>query len=113
MEREEGREERAENIGLRCVAVSLGVPKVWKSEPRKLQNEVLRRPKAAPEASWRPEVLLGRFGDAPWALSGLLWELLGPFWVRFWVLWGTLGMLLGCFSGCRARATAKTPKTLN
>ena len=56
---------------------------------------------------------MGRFGGAPWALLGLSWELLGRFGVRFWVLWGTLGMLLECFSGCRARATAKTPKTLN
>ena len=58
-------------------------------------------------------VLLGRFGDAPRALSGLLWDLLGPFWERFWVLWGSLGMLFGCFSGFGGRANAKTPKNLN
>ena len=59
MEREEGREERAENTGLAYVAGSLGVPKVWKSELQKLQNEVLRRPKALPEASWRSEAPIG------------------------------------------------------
>ena len=58
-------------------------------------------------------VLLGRFGGAPWALSGLLWEPLGSFWERFWVLWGSLGMLFGCFSGFGGRASAKTPNTSN
>ena len=102
MEREEGREERAENTGLAYVARSLGGAKVWKSELQKLQNEVLRR---------GLRVLLRRFGDAPWALSGFPWELLGPFCVRFWVLWVSLGMLFGCLSGFWGRATAKTPET--
>ena len=61
MEREEGREGRAANTGLGCVAGSLGDPKVWKSELQKIQNEVLRRPKALPEASWTPEGPIGNF----------------------------------------------------
>ena len=56
---------------------------------------------------------MGRFGDAPWAISGLPWELLGPFWERFWVFRGSLWALWGCFSGFGGRATAKTPKTLD
>ena len=62
-----------------------GVPKVWKSELQKLQNEVLRRPKALPEASWRSEApigtLLGRSLGAPGSPlggPGSLWgEVLG------------------------------------
>ena len=51
---------------------------------------------------------MGRFGGAPWALLGLIWELLGSFWVRFWVRWGSLKMLFGCFSGFGGRANTKT-----
>ena len=43
---------------MRCL-VAGGVPKVWKRELQKLQNEVLRRPKAIPDASWRPEGPVG------------------------------------------------------
>ena len=75
-----------------------GIPKVWKSELQKLHNEVLRRPKALPEASWRPEgTLWGRSLGALGSLLGApgsLWgEVLGVlgfpvdalgllFWVR-------------------------------
>ena len=77
-----------------------GVPKVWKSELQKLQNEVLRRPKALPEASWRSEAPIGTlWGRSLGALGSLLgapgslWgEVLGAlgdpgvvFWVLFWV----------------------------
>ena len=95
-------EERPENTGLGCVAWSLGVPKVWKSELQKLQNEVLRRPKALPEASWTFEGAIGTlFGlslDAPGSplgAPGSRWDEVlevlgvpvGTFWVLFWV-WG-------------------------
>ena len=36
-----------------------GIPRVWTSKLHKLQNEVLRRPKALPEASWTPEGPIG------------------------------------------------------
>ena len=77
-----------------------GVPKVWKSELQKLQNEVLRRPKALPEASWRSEAPIGTlWGRSLGALGSLLgapgslWcEVLGAlgdpgdgFWMIFWV----------------------------
>ena len=77
-----------------------GVPKVWKSELQKLQNEVLRRPKALPEASWTREgpigTLLARSLGAPGSplgAPGSLWgEVLGvlgdpgdAFGVLFWV----------------------------
>ena len=85
MEREEGREERAENTGLGCVAGSLGSPESMESEPRKLENEVLRRPKALPEASWTPAGLigtlwgrsLGALGSPLGAPGSLLSEVLG------------------------------------
>ena len=58
-----------------------GVPKVWKSELQKLQNEVLRRPKALPEASWTREgpirTLLARSLGAPGSplgAPGSLWD---------------------------------------
>ena len=97
MEREDGREERAENIGLGCVAGSLGDPK---SELQKLQNELLRRPKALPEASWRPEGPIGTLWErslgalgsllgAPGSLWGEVLGALGDpgdgFWMIFWV----------------------------
>ena len=100
MEREEGREERAENTGLAYVAGSLGLPKVWKSELQKLENEVLRRPKAIPEASWRSEApigtlwgrSLGALGSPLGAPGSLLGKVLGAlglprdgFWMLFWV----------------------------
>ena len=78
-----------------------GTPKVWTSELQKLQHEVLRRPKALPEASWTPEgpigTLWGRSLGAlgpPLGAPGSLWgEVLGAlglpvdavgvlFWVR-------------------------------
>ena len=77
-----------------------GVPKVWKSELQKLQNEVLRRPKALPEASWRSEApigtlwgrSLGALGSPLGAPGSLLGEVLGAlgdpgdgFWMIFWV----------------------------
>ena len=77
-----------------------GVPKVWKSELQKLQNEVLRRPKALPEASWRSEApigtlwgrSLGALGSPLGAPGSLLGEVLGAlgdpgdgFWMLFWV----------------------------
>ena len=77
-----------------------GIPKVWKSELQKLHNEVLRRPKALPEASWRPEGPIGTlWGRSLGALGSLLgapgslWgEVLGAlgdpgdgFWMIFWV----------------------------
>ena len=77
-----------------------GVPKVWKSELQKLQNEVLRRPKALPEASWRSEApigtlwgrSLGALGSplgAPGSLLGKVLSALGlpgnGFWMIFWV----------------------------
>ena len=72
--------------------LELRVPKVWTSELQKLQNDVLRRPKALPEASWRREGLI----RALWGLSlGALGELLGRFGVRCWVLWGSLWTLFG------------------
>ena len=100
MEREEGREERAENTGLAFVAGSLRDPKRWKSELQKLQNEVLRRPKALPEASWRSEAPIGTLWGrslgalgSPLGAPGSLWgEVLGAlgdpgdgFWMIFWV----------------------------
>ena len=62
-----------------------GAPKVWKSELQKLQNEVLRRPKALPEASWRSEApigtlwgrSLGALGSPLGAPGFLLGEVLG------------------------------------
>ena len=91
-----------------------GVPKVWKSELQKLQNEVLRRPKALPEASWRSEApigtlwgrSLGALGSPLGAPGFLVGEVLGA-------LGGSLGIIFGCFSGFEGRASAKTPKTLN
>ena len=77
-----------------------GIPKVWTSELQKLHNEVLRRPKALPEASWRPEGPIGTlWGRSLGALGSLLgapgslWgEVLGAlgdpgdgFWMIFWV----------------------------
>ena len=77
-----------------------GVPKVRKSELQKLQNEVLRRPKALPEASWTPEGpigtlwgrSLGALGSPLGAPGFLLGEVLGAlgvpgdaFWMLFWV----------------------------
>ena len=77
-----------------------GVPKVWKSELQKLQNEVLRGPKAVPEASWRPEgpigtlqgCSLGALGSPLGAPGSLLGQVLGAlgvpgdaFWMLFWV----------------------------
>ena len=74
-----------------------GIPKVWKSELQKLQNEVLRRPKALPEASWTREgpigtlwgLSLGALGS-PLGASGSLWgEVLDVFGIpldAFWVL---------------------------
>ena len=77
-----------------------GIPKVWTSELQKLHNEVLRRPKALPEASWRPEGPIGTlWGRSLGALGSLLgapgslWgEVLGAlgipgdgFWMLFWV----------------------------
>ena len=100
MEREEGREERAENTGLAYVAGSLGGPKSMENELRELQNEVLRRPKALPEASWRSEApigtlwgrSLGALGSPLGAPGPLLGEVLGAFgdpgdtfWMIFWV----------------------------
>ena len=100
MEREEGREERAENTGLGCVAGSLGGPKSMESKLQKLQNEVLRRPKALPEASWTREGpigtlwgrSLGALGSplgAPGSLWGMVLGALGvpgdAFWMLFWI----------------------------
>ena len=77
-----------------------GVPKVWKSELQKLQNEVLRRLTAIPDASWRPEgpigMLWGRssgtLGSPLGAPGFLLGKVLGAlgvpgdaFWMLFWV----------------------------
>ena len=90
-----------------------GVPNVWKSEFQKLQNEVLRRPKALPEASWRSEApigtLWGRSLDALGSPLGAPGSLLG----KVLGVWGSLGMVFGCFSGFEGRASAKTQKTLN
>ena len=70
------------------------------NELRELQNEVLRRPKALPEASWTREnpigTLLGRslgaLGSplgAPGCLLGVVLGALGvpgdAFWMLFWV----------------------------
>ena len=80
-----------------------GVPKLWKSELQKLLNEVLRRPKAIPDASWRPEGpigtlwgrSLGALGSPLGAPGPLLGEVLGAlgipgdaFWMLFWVRGG-------------------------
>ena len=84
---------------MRCW-VAGGSPKIWKSELQKLQNEVLRRPKALPEASWRSEApigtlwgrSLGALGSPLGAPGSLLGEVLGAlgdpgdgFWILFWV----------------------------
>ena len=70
------------------------------NELRELQNEVLRRPKALPEASWTPEgpigTLWGRsmgaLGSPLGAPGSLLGEVLcalgvpgDAFWMLFWV----------------------------
>ena len=72
-----------------------GVPKVWKSEPQQLENDVLRRLKALPEASWTPEgpieTLLGLSLGALGSLLGAP----GSLWGEVLVLWGTLGMVFG------------------
>ena len=77
-----------------------GISKVWKSELQKLQNEVLRRPKALPEASWTLEGpigtlwgrSLGALGSPLGAPGSLLGEVLGAFevpgdafWMLFWI----------------------------
>ena len=77
-----------------------GGQKVRQSELQKLQNEVLRRPKALPEASWRSEApigtlwgrSLGALGSPLGAPGSLLGEVLGAlgdpgdaFWMIFWV----------------------------
>ena len=62
-----------------------GLPKVWTSELQKLQNEVLRRPTALPEASWTPEGPIGTLWGRPLGALGsplgapgsLLGEVLG------------------------------------
>ena len=66
---------------------------MWTSELQKLQNEILRRPKALPEASWTPEGPIGTLWSLPWDAPGsLLDEVLGAlgdpgdaFWMIFWV----------------------------
>ena len=93
-----------------------GVPKVWKSELQKFQNEVLRRPKALPEASWRSEApigtlwgrSLGALGSPLGAPGSLLGKVLGALGVP-----GDVFFCFRCFSGFEGRASAKTPKTLN
>ena len=75
-------------------------PQSMENELRELQNEVLRRPKVLPEASWMREgpigTLLARSLGAPGSpleAPGSLWgEVLGAlgdpgdaFWVLFWV----------------------------
>ena len=77
-----------------------GVPKVWKSELQKLQNEVLRRPKAFPEVYWTREGLIGTLWGlslgalgSPLGAPGSLWgAVLGAlgipgkaFWMLVWV----------------------------
>ncbi len=77
-----------------------GVPQVWTSEAQQLQNEVLRRLKALPEASWTREGPIGTFSGlslgalgSPLGAPGSLWgEVLGvwgdpvdAFGMLFWV----------------------------
>ena len=77
-----------------------GIPKVWTSELQKLHNEVLRRPKALPEASWTREGPIGTLlvrslgaPGSPLGAPGSLWgEVLGAlgipgkaFWMLVWV----------------------------
>ena len=97
MEREEGREERAEKTGLGCVGGSLGGVKSMENELQKLQDEALRHQKPFPEASRTCEgpleTLWGLPLDAPGSALGPLWgEVLGAlqapgdaFGMLFWV----------------------------
>ena len=77
-ETRKGREKRGEQSAQRTqdwltLLGRWGIPKVWKSELQKLHNEVLRRPKALPEASWRPEGPIGTlWGRSLGALGALL-----------------------------------------
>ena len=80
----------------------MGIPEVWKSELQKIQNEVLRRPKALPEASWTPEGpigtlwgrSLGALGSPLGAPGSLLGEVLGASWIpgdAFWMIFWVRG----------------------
>ena len=75
-------------------------PQSMENELRELQNEVLRRPKAIPDASWRPEGPIGTLWrrslgalrsplGAPGSLLGKVLGALGlpgdGFWMLFWV----------------------------
>ena len=109
-EREEWREERAGNTGLGCVLGRWGITKVWTSELQKIQNEVLRRPKALPEASWTPEgpigTLWGRSLGAPGSPLGAP----GPLWGEVVGALGVPGDACWMLFWVRGRATAKHRK---
>ena len=86
-----------------------GVPKVWKSELQKLQNEVLRRPKALPEASWTREgpigTLWGRSLGAPGSPLGAPGSLLGEVWGALEVPGDAFWMLFWLWVACYCKNT--------
>ena len=87
-----------------------GISKVLNSELQKLQNEVLRRPKALPEASWTCEGPIGTL----WTLSlGALGSPLGApgsLWRAVLVALGVPGnaflMLFSIWGTCHCKNTA-------
>ena len=86
-----------------------GIPKVWKSELQKLHNEVLRRPKALPEASWRPEGPIGTLWERSLGALGSLLGAPGSLWGEVLGALGdpgdTFGMIFWVRVACHSQNT--------